>query len=134
MGNEANRELMDRYFDAWRSGRRETLGDCYADDLVFHHLGAGPLSGTFHGKEAFFEVVGRIYEAAPTAEIVEVHDSFVSDRHAVALVRERFANGEDVVETNRVVVYELQNGAIAEIWTYDDDQAAVASFYERNAH
>jgi ketosteroid isomerase-like protein len=130
---EENRALMDRYFSAWKAGDREALAACYADDLVMHHQGAGPLTAETRGKDAFFELIGRIYHAAPGAEIVEVHDALVGERHAVGLVRERLVNGRDEVLTNRVVVYELRDGLIAEIWTYDDDQVAVAAFFERHA-
>jgi hypothetical protein len=130
---ERNRALMDRYVDAWTRGDRDAVAACYADDLVFHHLHAGPLTTVTRSKDDFFGIVEAIYEAAPGAEIVEVHDVLVGDRHAVGLVRERFANGDDEVSTDRVVVYGLRDGLIAEIWTYDDDQPAIDAFYERHA-
>jgi uncharacterized protein len=123
---------MDRYFDAWKRGDRETLAGCYADDLVMHHLQAGPATAETHGREAFFELIAKIYLAAPGAEILEVHDVLVGERHAVGLVRERLSNGEDEVFTNRVVVYGLRDGRIAEIWTYDDDQSAIIRFFARH--
>jgi ketosteroid isomerase-like protein len=130
---EENRALMDRYMSAWKRGDRDAVLACYADELVMHHQQAGPLTAVTHGKDEFRSLIERIYHAAPAAAIVDVHDVLVGERHAVALVRERFGNGEDEVFTNRVVVYEIRDGLIADIWTYDDDQAAVAGFFSRHA-
>lgn len=60
-----------------------------------------------------------------TTGVVEVHDILVSDKHAVALVRERAIRGERSLDFNRVVVYHVRNGKIVETWSHDYDPYAL---------
>jgi hypothetical protein len=98
-----------------------------------HILGRSSHAGIYRGLAEWNEVIGRIYaDTDGRADITEVHDVLVSDHHAVALVRERFCRGERCVDTDRVVVYELQDGRIAEIWTYDSDPYAYDGLFPRD--
>jgi ketosteroid isomerase-like protein len=96
------------------------------------------LAGEFFGKRAFLGYHGRPFaELDGTAELVELRDVPVGSERAVALVEERavrgrFAGGsrgERSMEFERVNVYELRDGKIAEIWSYDSDPYALDDFW-----
>jgi ketosteroid isomerase-like protein len=130
---DVNRELMDRYMAAWQSGDIAGVQACYGEDVVMHILGRSSHAGTYHGLVEWSEVIARIYnDTDGKADITEVHDVLVSDQHAVALVRERFCRGERCVDTDRVVVYELRDDLIREIWTYDSDPYAYDALFPRD--
>jgi ketosteroid isomerase-like protein len=131
---DAHRSLMDRYIAAWRSGDTAAVQACYAQDIVMHIGGRSAHAGTYRGMAEWSLAIERILaDTDGRAEITEVHDVLVSEHHAVGLVRERFCRGAACVDTDRVVVYELRNGLIAEIWTYDSDVYAYDALFPREA-
>ena len=47
-----------------------------------------------------------------------------SDTHAASLVHWRVTRGDTTIDIDRVVVYRIDDGKIAEIWVRDWDQYA----------
>jgi hypothetical protein len=47
------------------------------------------------------------------------------EHHAAILARERWGEGADAVELNRVLLYHVRDGKISECWIYDGDQRMV---------
>jgi hypothetical protein len=127
---QTNRALMDRYIAAWQSGDTAAVQGCYTPDVVMHILGRSSHAGSYRGLDEWSEAIGRIMaDTNGRADIVDIHDVLVSDHHAVALVRERFCRDDECVDTDRVVVYELRDGLICEIWTYDSDVYAYDALF-----
>ena len=120
-----NATVIRRYVAALLAGDAAAAMACYADDMVLHVGGRSRHAGTYAGVEAYLDFVTRVHQDTDGAvEILDVHDILGSDHHAVLLVKERFSRGDQVVETDRVVVYELRDERIVEIWNYDSDQYA----------
>jgi hypothetical protein len=120
-----NAAVLRRYVEAQLAGDAATSLATYADDMVMHVAGRSPHAGTYHGPDGYLDFVTRVHQDTDGAvEILDIHDILGSDDHAVLLVRERFSRNGRSVETNRVVVYELRDERIVEIWTYDSDQYA----------
>jgi ketosteroid isomerase-like protein len=129
---DENRALMDRYLAAWQSGDVAAVQAAYSTDVVMHIQGRSRHAGTYRGLAEWSRAIDAINaDTNGRAEIVDVHDVLVSDDHAVALVRERFTSDAGSVDTNRVVVYGLRDGRIAEIWTYDSDPYAYDELFPR---
>jgi uncharacterized protein len=123
-------EVMERYVEAWERNDWEAATAIWADDVVHHVPGRSRLAGDFFGKQAFLDHYGRVFaELGGTIEVVEFHDVLVSEDHAVALVKERAVRGERSLEFNRVVVYHLHDGKIAETWSHDYDLYALDEFW-----
>ena len=131
MTTDANRALMERYLAASRAGDGDAIAACLADDVTMEIQGRSRHAGTYRGPDGFRDAVGRISGDADVAAILEVHDVLVSERHAVGLVRERFCRDGHCVDTDRVVVYELRDGHIAAIRTYDSDVYAYDELFPR---
>lgn len=72
-------------------------------------------------------------DAAFITEISEPEFVAAGDGYAVSRAAELFKDGEHEFLTHRVVAYRLVEGKIAEIWTYDPDQAGMSRFYEDSA-
>ena len=125
-----NAELLNRYVEAFERKDLEAATAFWADDIVLHVQGRHPLAGDFLGKRAFLEYHRRLFaELDGTIELVEVHDVLVGPERAVALVKERAVRGERTLEFERVNVYALRGGKIAEIWSYDSDPYALDEFW-----
>ncbi len=126
----ATLDTMRAYANAWLGGDWDRATGYWADEVVHHVPGHGPLSGDFQGKEAFLDTYSeRFGELGGTIEVVAVHDILASDDHAVVLVTERAIRGERSLEFNRVVIYHLRDDRIVETWSYDYDPPALDAFW-----
>ena len=52
MSVSANRQLVERWYQALADGDFETIFAMYADDVVYNMVGNTPVSGRIYGKEA----------------------------------------------------------------------------------
>ncbi|MCA1831457.1 MAG: nuclear transport factor 2 family protein [Actinomycetota bacterium] len=121
-------QVMRRYCVAWQQGDFATVVATWADDIVAHVPGRSWFSGTYTGKPAVIDASLRIQKHAPRYP-VGIHDYLVSGEHGVVLARERAVRNEEVLEVNRIYVFHMAVGKIAELWVYEYDQDAVDRFY-----
>ena len=61
--------------------------------------------------------------------ILAIHDVLASAEHGVVMMAERWEREGRTLELNRVFIYHLRDGQIAEAWAYDEDQRAVDEFW-----
>jgi ketosteroid isomerase-like protein len=85
MEEHPNVDLMRRGYAAFGAGDMATVGELFADDIVWHSTGAGPLSGDYRGKEAVFGFFGKLMEMATLRQ--DIHDIVANDEHAVVLIK-----------------------------------------------
>ena len=119
---------MRRYADAWLAGDTRTMGSIMSDEVVLHLFGRSPLAGTHRGKAAVFEVIGKV-QALTNRKTLDIHDVLLGDEHAAIMVKERFENDERALDLARVFLYHLRDDQITDIYVYDEDQAAVDSYW-----
>jgi uncharacterized protein len=125
-----NAELLNRYVEALERKDLQAATAFWAEDVVVHVQGRHLFAGDFFGKRAFLEYHGwHFAELGGAIELVEVRDVLVGSDRAVALVKERAVRGERSMEFERVNVYEMRRGKIAEIWSYDSDPYALDEFW-----
>jgi hypothetical protein len=75
MGASSKAEVMKRYVEAWERNDWEAATAIWADNVIHHVLGRGPLAGDFHDKQAFLDHYGQVFaELGGTIEVVEFHD------------------------------------------------------------
>jgi ketosteroid isomerase-like protein len=123
-------EVLKQYVEAFERKDWEAATAFWAEDVVLHVQGRNPLAGDFVGKRAFLEHYGRLFaELGGTMELVEVREVLLGAENAVALVKERVVRGDRSLGFDRVNVYRLHDGKIAEIWSYDSDPYALDEFW-----
>ena len=125
---DENESVIRKYCEAWQTGDVATLVACYHDDVVLHYFGRSPLAGDHRGKAAALAALARVQHLT-NRRLLEIHDVLASDDHAVILARERFERDGRRHDTNRVLVYPVRDGKLAECWLYDDDQRAVDEWW-----
>ena len=121
---EDNLALLRRYCDAWLRGDTATLVGCYHDEIALHWHGRSALAGAHRGKRAALEALAAQSKRVRRTPL-EVRDLLASDEHAVALTRERFERDGRSVELERVLVYRVRDGKLAECFVFDRDAALV---------
>jgi uncharacterized protein len=126
----SNAEILKQYVEAFERKDWEAATAFWSDEIIIHAQGRSPLAGEFSGKRAFLEHYDRVFaELQGSVELAEVHDVLIGRDRAVALVKERAVRGGRVLEFERVNVYRLRDGEIAEIWSYDSDPYALDEFW-----
>ena len=120
-----NIELMQRYSDTLTRGQAADILPFYTDDLKLHIPGRSAHAGTFEGKDAVLAYYTRIFQDTEGRfENLGVRDIMASDTHAASLVHWRVHRDGRSLDIDRVVVYRIDDGRIAEIWVRDWDQYA----------
>lgn len=125
-----NIELMRRYSETLAAGRAVDVLPFYADDLVLHVPGRSRHAGTYTGKDAVLAYYTKVFQDTEgRLENLGIDDILASDTHAVSLVRWRLHRGERTHDVDRVVLYRIEDGKIAEIWVRDWDQYGYDAFF-----
>lgn len=121
------RTALLRYAEAWRAGDLQALRSCYHDDFTLYYAGSNPLSGTHRGKSAALQTLAEVSRRTGR-KLVEIVDVMAGARRGTIMARERFQKGDLVAELDRLLVYTVRDGLLAECWVYDFDQALVDRF------
>jgi len=99
-----------------------------APDLVWHASGRGRWSGARHGLNEVFDYLGALGEAADEFSS-RIEDVLVSERRAAVLFHVSGRRGERRLETDFVLLFEIEDGLIRGIRSISGDQLAVDEFW-----
>jgi hypothetical protein len=120
----ANLAPAQRYADAWLAGDFPAMLATYSDDFVVHWFGDNPMAGVKRGKGAAIEALLE-FTRRTGRRLVAVDDVMAGATRAVILARESITAGDETREVERVLVYRVENGLLAECWVHDADQAFI---------
>jgi ketosteroid isomerase-like protein len=129
---QENRQIVQGYLDAWISGDAEKGKSYFADDVVAYVSGTHHLSGTYHGVD---DIMTRYIEPVVAMTegnwaVVSVEDVLSSETRAIAMVTERFQRpGREPLESERLAIYDIEDGKIVRLSAYERDQAAVDAYF-----
>jgi ketosteroid isomerase-like protein len=101
----------------------------FADNIVWHIAGTGPLAGDYEGVAQVIEHIGNISQLSNGTVRPELHDVLVSDDHTVVLATIQAERGGKQVALNLVHVIHAENGKATEVWTHSTDPAGAAEFW-----
>src|SRR5215469_15837606 len=127
---QSNEDLVRAASAAFGRGDLGALQDQYfAENIVWHVAGTGPLAGDYQGAAQVMQVLGRVRELASGTVQPELHDVLVSSDHTVALSTIRAERAGKQLQLNLVHVIHSANGKATEIWTHSSDPAGAAQFW-----
>jgi len=121
-------EVALRAWEAAARGDREGLAAVCAPDLVWHASGRGRWSGARHGLDEVFEYLGALGEAADEFSS-RVEDVLVSERRAAVLFHVTGRRGERRLDTDFLLLFEIEGRKIRGIRSIPGDQLAVDEFW-----
>ena len=125
MTDHPNAAMARTALEALVAGDVEGLAASIADDVLWHAPGTNRFSGRFEGKAAVMARFERMRQAGITTSF-EIHDVIANDEHVVALVHLRVRNADGAsYDQPQVQVMHVRDGALAEMWTMNQDQAVL---------
>lgn len=127
---QPNEDLVRQASAAFGRGDLSALQDqFFADDIVWHVAGTGPLAGDYEGAAEVIGQLTKIAELSGGSARPQVHDVLVSNDHTVVLVTISAERAGKQLQLNLVHVIHAENGKAAEVWTHSADPAAAAQFW-----
>jgi hypothetical protein len=130
MSIENTERVMHAYHDAWERGDQEAGMSFYADDLVVHMGGNGPLSGVFTSRDDFIEKwINRVADYTDTWDVIGNDTLLVGADGVLLLVHEKWARGDRSVTTERLGYYRVSGDKIVECRFADMNQPEVEDFF-----
>ena len=135
-----NEELAREGYEAFIKADMQKVSDFFADDIVWHIGGRGPLAGDYRGKDEVLGFLAKTMELTGGTFTLEIHDILANDEHAVVLV---VARGEregkttspttsntwsETLEDRQAHVLHIKDGKVTEYWAHPGDQYAIDDF------
>ncbi len=125
-----NEDLVRAASAAFGRGDLSALRSHYfADNIIWHVVGTGPLAGDHTGVDQVIGHLGHISGMAGGTIRPELHDILVSADHTVVLATIRAERAGKQLALNVVHVIHTENGKATEIWTHSSDPAGAAHFW-----
>ena len=124
---DENREILQRYADAWSRGDVAGIVASYHADFTLHYFGRHPLAGDHVGKAAALKTLAEVSRKT-NRKLVEIVAVMSGAVRSGLIVREGFERDGVRATLERVLVFTTKDGRLHECWVYDADQAAVDQF------
>ena len=127
---QPNEDLVRQASAAFGRGDLSALQDqFFADDIVWHVAGTGPLAGDYEGAAEVIGQLTKISALSGGSVQPQVHDVLVSNDHTVVLVTISAERAGKQLQLNLVHVIHAENGKATEVWTHSADPAGSAQFW-----
>ena len=124
-----NEDLVRRGYAAFGTGDITTLGELFADDIVWHVGGRSSITGDYRGKAEVLGFFGQLAARTGGTFRSEIHDVLANDEHVVALVTLSAARDGKSLHDNGAQVFHVAGGKVTETWFHPDDQYAADEFW-----
>ena len=105
-------------FDA---GNVEGVSQVIADDVIWHIAGTSRYAGTYRGKQAVFELFGRLMQDGVVQQH-DIHDILASEDHVAVLATVNATyNGRSAAVQVVDIHHENDAGQTTEFWRISND-------------
>ena len=125
-----NEEIVRAASAAFGRGDLAALqGQFFAENIVWHVAGTGPLAGDYEGVAQVIGQLSKISELSGGTVQPELHDVLSSNDHTVVLATISAERAGKQFKLNLVHVIHAENGKATEVWTHSSDPAGAAEFW-----
>ncbi|MEU0586569.1 nuclear transport factor 2 family protein [Streptomyces sp. NPDC006132] len=126
----ANIDIARSYFQAVRTGDMATLGELLDESIVWHQPGANQFSGEHKGRDAVFQMLGRMMEASRgTFAIDTIHALMANGDLVTATIHFSGRRADASMSMDGVDLLRVAGGKITEMWLFSSDPAAEDAFW-----
>jgi ketosteroid isomerase-like protein len=121
-----NTELVQRALGAIREGDVEAAREVVVGDFVWRIPGESPIAGEAKGVDEWSRKFRTIVEAGLKPEVLATLEG---DDHAAFVQRNRAEADGYSLDVGVVNLFTIENGKVARMDTFFDDQAALDAFW-----
>ena len=111
-------------YAAFAKGDFTVLNDLLAEDLVWHQGGRSQLAGDYRGRDAVYELFGKLIEVTDGTFHMDLEAAFANDELGVALVVASSSVDGRSVTAREAHIIRMRDGKVAEFWYTSTDQYA----------
>ena len=129
MTEHPNASVLKRAYEAFARRDVATLGELFADDVVWHVPGRSALSGTFRGQDEVFAYFRGLREMSGGTFKAESLALMGSDEYAVSLERLTGEHDGKTLDIELALVVRVRDGQIAEARDFFSDPNAWDEFW-----
>jgi hypothetical protein len=126
---EDNAALMRGGYEAFAAGDVDAVLALFADDILWHVPGRGPLSRDYRGRDDVLGFFGEFMKLSGGTFRLQVDDILAKGDTVVALVTESAERGGRTWSSPQVHVWTLKSGRATRFWQYQGDQQAEDEFW-----
>jgi ketosteroid isomerase-like protein len=124
-----NERLVRRIFDAFARRDAFALRGLFAADAIWTVPGDSTMAGAYRGPESIFRFLARLSKETHGTYRSELVDVLASDNRAAALYRASGTRRDRSLDTDQVLLFRLEDGAVAEVLALPSDPAAFEEFW-----
>ena len=121
MAGHPNVDRIRDGYAAFAKGDFATLNDLFAEDIMWHEPGRNQLAGDFRGREAVYQLFGKLMELTEGSFHLDVQAIFADDEHGVSLVDVTASRGGQTIRSYDAHIFHLRDGKIVEFWNGSSD-------------
>jgi len=126
---DANEALVRSGYEAFARGDVEFVMALFADDILWHVPGRGPLSRDYHGPQEVLGFFGEFMKRSNGSFHIRVDDVLAKGDTVVVLATESAQGGGRAWSSPQVHVWTVKNGRVTRFWQYQGDQQTEDEFW-----
>ena len=126
---DANATLIRNGYDAFASGDVQGALAAFAQDILWHIPGRGPLSRDYRGPAEVLGFFSHFMELSGGTFRIQVDDVLAKGERVVVLCTESAQRGGRSWSSPQVHVWTVRNGRATVFWQYQGDQQTEDEFW-----
>jgi ketosteroid isomerase-like protein len=127
-GMHPNEAVVRELWGAISDGNAERVASVLAPDVLWRSYEAGDLSGDRYGPEPVLDLLAIAGEWVDTMSL-DLVDVYANDRGAVMHYRVRARRGAQELDTQVLIVFEVESGLVVSAYSVPLDPAANGAFW-----
>jgi ketosteroid isomerase-like protein len=127
-----NLELAEQAWEAVARSDIEALEALWTPGIVWHVTGDNPWKGDHVGRDAVFNYLADVGEAGEAYDAI-LEDILVSPDRVMIVCRVKATRGDRAVDTCQCMLFRIEDGRMAEVWTLPLDPSAFDGFWQAGA-
>ena len=128
MSAQMNMTLAKAVWDALSVGDVEVLDELLGEDLKWHVSGNNRLSGTKTGRDQVLDYLGTLGEETEVYDL-QLQDILVNEDRALILLHVNGKREGRTLDTQYMLLFQVEDNRLAEAWTNPFNQHAVDRFW-----
>jgi ketosteroid isomerase-like protein len=125
----ANAELVRNAYDAFSRGDVPGVLALFADDILWHVPGRGPISRDYHGHAEVLGFFQQFMSLSSGTFRIQVDDVLAKGDTVVVLCTESAQRAGRAWSSPQVHVWTLKDGRLTRFWQFQGDQQTEDEFW-----